>query len=214
MSGFFALLFFIMLIPVLYYGCRALINYGDQRKNGWQGFSNKYVKRMFASIGLAILCIVLFEVSLTPEERAERDANLVAKEQAKIDDDKAKKEAERQEKAKEEEEQRKEEQRKQQEQKKQEEQKQVAQSKPVENKQAPNYKYIFKQDLPRITGAECIINMNTLDMNWIGKDFVIFHCTALLNGTPTQIEALYYASDGKLIQMKTNNEVIFHDTSR
>lgn len=89
------------------------------------------------------------------------------------------------------------------------EQKKATQS--TATKSAPNYKYIFKQDLPRITGAKCVIDMNTLEMDRMGEDFVIFHCTALLNGNTSKIEALYYASSGKLIQMKRDGKVIFHD---
>lgn len=84
----------------------------------------------------------------------------------------------------------------------------------TKQEQSPNYKYIFKQDLPRITGAECVIDASTLEMNKMGNDFVIFHCTASIGGKPSQVEALYFSSDGKLMQMKVNNEVIFHEPSK
>ena len=74
-----------------------------------------------------------------------------------------------------------------------------------------NYLYNFRRDLPRLTSTDCTIDASTLEMNHIGDSYVIFHCTAIIDGEPAQIEVLYYSSNGKLIQMKKGHEVIYQE---
>jgi len=205
MSGFFAFLFLVAVITSFYYVIRALISYVRGRRGGW--FTNKYIKRFLISLVVIFVSLVLHKVTMTPEEEAEFESY----KQAKIEESTTNKDTKKNEQVKLESENK---QKQEEDVRKIEENTPVTQAKPAETKQAPNYKYIFKQDLPRITGANCMIYMDTLEMNRMGNDFVIFHCTASLDGKPSQIEALYYASDGKLVQMKANGEVIFHDIER
>ena len=85
-------------------------------------------------------------------------------------------------------------------------------TKPKESSsESVDFKYKFKQDLPRITGMESVIILDTLNMSKQGG-FVFVQCKATLNNQPAQIEAMYYDT-GKIIQMKVNGKVIYNDTS-
>lgn len=79
-----------------------------------------------------------------------------------------------------------------------------------ETKPAPNYKYIFKQDFARFLGVEIPYGANT-DMSRIGNDFVIFHVDVIEDGQKITVEGLYYAKDGKLINFKKGDTVLYYE---
>ena len=70
-----------------------------------------------------------------------------------------------------------------------------------------NYKYALSQDLPKISGCESVIDLNTMEIHRVGEDAFV-SCRALLNGEPCDIFAMYDSS-GKIYQLKINNHAVY-----
>ena len=70
-----------------------------------------------------------------------------------------------------------------------------------------NYKYALSQDLPKISGCESVIDVNTMEIHHVGEDAFV-SCRALLNGEPCDIFAMY-DGQGKIYQLKINNHAVY-----
>ena len=70
-----------------------------------------------------------------------------------------------------------------------------------------NYKYALSQDLPKISGCESVIDLNTMEIHHVGESAFV-SCRALLNGEPCDIFAMYDSS-GKIYQLKINNHAVY-----